>query len=41
MKQIAFEFDFTDESHLSNYFKKQRNIKPSAMKKLLQMDFSG
>lgn len=34
MKQIAYEFGFTDESHLSNYFKKQRNIKPSAVKKL-------
>ncbi|PKB16284.1 AraC family transcriptional regulator [Flavobacterium sp. 5] len=34
MKQIAFEFGFTDESHLSNYFKKQRNIKPSAVREL-------
>ena len=34
MKQIAYEFGFTDESHLSNYFKKQRNIKPSAVNKL-------
>ena len=34
MKQIAFEFGFTDESHLSNYFKKQTNLKPSEMKKL-------
>ncbi|KDN56754.1 AraC family transcriptional regulator [Flavobacterium seoulense] len=34
MKQIAFEFGFTDESHLSNYFKKQRNVKPSAIKQL-------
>ena len=34
LKQIAYEFGFTDESHLSNYFKKQRNVKPSAMKKL-------
>jgi len=34
MKQIAFEFGFSDESHLSNYFKKQRNMKPSAVKKL-------
>ena len=34
LKQIAYEFGFTDESHLSNYFKKQRNINPSAMKKL-------
>lgn len=34
MKQIAYEFGFTDESHLSNYFKKQRNLKPSAVKKL-------
>lgn len=34
MKQIAYEFGFSDESHLSNYFKKQRNLKPSAVKKL-------
>ncbi|MFC5681782.1 helix-turn-helix domain-containing protein [Flavobacterium sp. MAHUQ-51] len=34
MKQIAYEFGFTDESHLSNYFKKQRNVKPSAIKQL-------
>lgn len=34
MKQIAYEFGFTDESHLSNYFKKQRNVKPSEIKKL-------
>lgn len=29
IKQIAYEFGFTDESHLSNYFKKRKNIKPS------------
>jgi AraC-like DNA-binding protein len=34
MKQIAYEFGFTDESHLSNYFKKQRNLKPSEVKRL-------
>ena len=34
IKQIAYEFGFTDESHLSNYFKKQRNLKPSEIKKL-------
>ncbi|TDD99318.1 AraC family transcriptional regulator [Flavobacterium cellulosilyticum] len=34
IKQIAYEFGFTDESHLSNYFKKQRNIKPSEINKL-------
>ena len=34
MKQIAYEFGFTDESHLSNYFKKQRNMKPSEVKKM-------
>lgn len=32
MKQIAFEFGFTDESHLTNYFKKQLNINPSDYK---------
>jgi AraC-like DNA-binding protein len=30
IKQIAHEFGFTDESHLSNYFKKRKHIKPSA-----------
>lgn len=34
IKQIAYEFGFTDESHLSNYFKKQTNTKPSTVKKL-------
>ncbi|GGE96857.1 AraC-type DNA-binding protein [Chishuiella changwenlii] len=29
IKQIANEFGFTDESHLTNYFKKHRNISPS------------
>jgi AraC-like DNA-binding protein len=29
IKQIAHEFGFTDECHLSNYFKKRKNIKPS------------
>ena len=33
IKQIAYEFGFTDESHLSNYFKKRKNIKPSAFAK--------
>ncbi|MFY0481140.1 helix-turn-helix domain-containing protein [Flavobacterium sp. PLA-1-15] len=33
IKQIAHEFGFTDESHLSNYFKKKKNIKPSEFKK--------
>lgn len=32
MKQIVYEFGFTDESHLTNYFKKQRNISPSDYK---------
>lgn len=34
IKQIAYEFGFTDESHLSNYFKKRKNINPSEFKKL-------
>jgi AraC-like DNA-binding protein len=34
IKQIAYEFGFTDESHLSNYFRKQRNMKPSDIKNL-------
>ncbi|MCS3528975.1 AraC family transcriptional regulator [Chryseobacterium sp. JUb7] len=32
MKQIAYEFGFTDESHLTNYFKKQTNTNPSDFK---------
>lgn len=34
IKQIAHEFGFTDESHLSNYFKKRKNMKPTDFKKL-------
>jgi AraC-like DNA-binding protein len=34
IKQIAHEFGFTDESHLSNYFKKRKNMKPTDYKKL-------
>ncbi|KFF10438.1 AraC family transcriptional regulator [Flavobacterium hydatis] len=34
IKQIAYEFGFTDESHLSNYFKKRKNMNPSDFKKL-------
>lgn len=30
LKQIAFEFGFTDESHLTNYFKKLKNTSPKA-----------
>jgi AraC-like DNA-binding protein len=33
IKQIAYEFGFTDESHLSNYFKKRKNMKPTDFKK--------
>lgn len=33
MKQIALEFGFTDESHLSNYFKKHHSRRPSAFRK--------
>ncbi|WP_417366676.1 AraC family transcriptional regulator [Flavobacterium beibuense] len=29
IKQIAYEFGFTDESHLTNYFKKHKKMKPS------------
>ncbi|MCX8524908.1 AraC family transcriptional regulator [Chryseobacterium formosus] len=32
MKQIAFEFGFTDESHLTNYFKKLNKMNPSDFK---------
>ncbi|WP_366186531.1 AraC family transcriptional regulator [Flavobacterium ovatum] len=31
IKQIAHEFGFTDESHLSNYFKKKKNKRPSEL----------
>lgn len=34
IKQIAYEFGFSDESHLSNYFKKKKNSSPSEFKKL-------
>lgn len=33
MKQIATEFGFNDESHFSNYFKKQTNIRPGVFKR--------
>lgn len=33
IKQIAYEFGFADESHLSNYFKKRKQINPSDFKK--------
>ncbi|MEG2102391.1 MAG: helix-turn-helix domain-containing protein, partial [Flavobacterium sp.] len=33
IKQIAYEFGFTDESHLSNYFKKRKNMNPTDFKK--------
>jgi len=32
MKQIAYEFGFSDESHLSNYFKKKKNVSPVGFK---------
>ncbi|WP_419870847.1 AraC family transcriptional regulator [Chryseobacterium sp. CT-SW4] len=32
MKQIAYEFGFTDESHLTNYFKKQNSVSPTDFK---------
>jgi AraC-like DNA-binding protein len=34
MKQIAYEFGFTDESHLTNYFKKQMKMSPIHFKLL-------
>jgi AraC-like DNA-binding protein len=33
LKQIADEFGFTDESHVSNYFRKKKAINPRAYKK--------
>jgi len=32
MKQISFEFGFTDESHLNNYFKNLNKINYSDFK---------
>ncbi len=34
MKQIAYEFGFTDESHLTNYFKKHKQVSPTGYKAL-------
>lgn len=34
IKQIAHEFGFADKSHLSNYFKKHKNVKPSDFNKI-------
>ncbi|MDH6253793.1 AraC-like DNA-binding protein [Chryseobacterium sp. H1D6B] len=34
MKQISYEFGFTDESHLTNYFKKQTKTSPTDFKLL-------
>lgn len=34
MKQIAYEFGFTDKSHLTNYFKKQMKMSPIHFKLL-------
>ncbi|MBK0369247.1 AraC family transcriptional regulator [Flavobacterium agrisoli] len=40
IKQIVDEFGFTDESHLSNYFKKRKHINPTHFQKnvLLKLD---
>jgi len=35
MKQIADEFGFTDESHLSNYFKNRNQTRPTSFRKRL------
>lgn len=35
LKQIADEFGFTDESHLSNYFKKRSNASPASYRRLV------
>lgn len=37
MKQIAYEFGFTDESHFTNYFKKQMKMSPRDFKQLYPM----
>jgi len=37
LKQIAAEFSFTDESHLSNYFKNHHQLRPSDYRKKLQL----
>lgn len=33
MKQIVEELGFNDESHLTNFYKKKRNVTPSSYKK--------
>ncbi|WP_343564308.1 AraC family transcriptional regulator [Sphingobacterium sp.] len=38
MKQIVDELGFNDESHLTNFYKKKRNITPSAYKKSKQIN---
>ncbi|WP_028295649.1 helix-turn-helix domain-containing protein [Olivibacter sitiensis] len=34
MKQIAYEFGFTDESHLSHFFRKMKEVSPAEFRKL-------
>lgn len=36
LKQIADEFGFTDESHLSNYFRKQNDVSPTQYRKAVK-----
>lgn len=38
--EIAFELGFTDESHLSKFFKKQKGITPSEFRKKMNLYFS-
>ena len=33
LNEIAYEFGFTDESHLTKIFKKYRGLKPAEYKK--------
>lgn len=35
LKQVADEFGFTDESHVSNYFRKKKAVNPRAYQKML------
>ncbi|MEN0052335.1 MAG: AraC family transcriptional regulator [Mucilaginibacter sp.] len=38
LKEIAHEFGFTDESHLSNYFKQKKKVNPSFFRKEHDLD---
>jgi AraC-like DNA-binding protein len=37
VNEIAYEFNFTDESHLNRAFKKYKGVNPTAYRKLNQV----